>query len=249
MSNVFKYTFEIYIKHFRAVLLFSLSFIIALAMPLLAQLPTYMASGGIFLRLAGFYNNTSSMDLFVIVVGVMLSLLFLSFSIVAINVLVKHSRTYRGITEEVVKGLEKYTSKVFAILLLYMSFIVFPEFAAYYTIGHASAIAALLSLLLLPLFFYAPNSIVIDDSNIKYAIKNSFLFFIRKFHYFLLWITVAIILVFAFNFIFLMLAGSTSFTIALAKICMLVFNAVIIMPFLVILQSEIYMQRFPLLRG
>ncbi len=242
MTNVLSYSTTAYFKHLKFLLLFSLPFIIAFVIPLFASLPTYNDAGAIFIRTASIFTNLNVVSTSVIAIAVFFSLLFLSFSIVAINVIVKHSRVGIRIKDEVIKGMEKYTSKVFVLLLAYTAVVMVVGVLSYvYDLTAIPEYAAALALT--PLLFYAPASIVIDDYGISRAVKASARFFVRRFDYFLLWLAIAIVLVTLFDFVFIEISGTS-----LSRYAMLVFNSLFILPFLVVLQSELYMKRFPLMK-
>ncbi|MGC8669644.1 MAG: hypothetical protein ACP5TL_00635 [Candidatus Micrarchaeia archaeon] len=166
----------------------------------------------------------------------------MSFAIVAINIVVKHSRTHTKITNEVLKGLEKYTSKVFIVLLLISIVVMLADILSFGT-GYSGIITSIAVLLVTPFVFYAPASIVIDDNKVSRSLKASFLFFFKRFDYFLLWLFVAIISITFFDYIFIV--GTGTFY---SRYIMLIFNSLFILPFLVVLQSEMYMKRFKLLK-
>ncbi len=242
MASVISYSMEAYLKNLKFLLLFSLPFIIAFAIPLFASLPTYNDAGAIFIRTASIFANLNFVSASVIAGGVFFSLLFLSFSIVAINVIVKHSRVGIKVKADVINGLEKYTGKVFLLLLLYMAIVTLVGIASYlYGLGGAPMYAA--ALVLTPLIFYTPASIVIDEYGLLRAMRASVRFFTKRFDYVLLWLAVAIVLITVFDFIFIEVSGT-----GISRYGMLIFNSLFILPFLVVLQSELYMKRFPLMR-
>ncbi len=248
MTNVVRYAIDTYMKNIRMLLLFSLAFIVAFLIPVFASFPTFTDLGGIFVRSASVLQNLNPLTTLLIVVAVFLSTLFLSFAMVAINVIVKHSRTLSGIGKEVLKGLENYTGLVFATLILYTAIIVLVGMLTQST-GYSALITAIVGLALAPFFFYAPASIVIDDSKMLRAFKKSAIFFVRRFDYFLLWLVVGIALISVFDFIFTLIGGQGALGIEASSIALLIFNSLFIIPFLVVLQSELYMKRFPLLKS
>ena len=242
MANILKYAVDTYKNNIYLISLFSISFIIAFLILIFASLPTYSDAGGIFLRMQSLFYNMNWLNTSIIIIAVLLSLLFLSFAIVAINVIVKHSRTSTKITREVIKGLELYTAKVFIVLLLFTIIFGLISFINY-LLGVSSLLSSLIILVLTPFFFYTPSSIVIDDLRIVRAMNMSARFFITRFHYFLLWLVIAIILVSVFDFIFIAISGTF-----LSRFIMFIFNSLFILPFLVVLQSQSYMNRFSLLK-
>ncbi len=248
MTNVVRYAIDAYVKNIRMLLLFSLAFIVAFFIPVFASFPTFTDLGGIFVRSASVLQNLNPLTTLVIVVAVFLSTLFLSFAMVAINVVIKHSRTMKGIGKEVLKGLENYTGLVFAVLILYSAIVVLTGMLTHST-GYSAAITAIVGLVLAPFFFYAPASIVIDDSKILRAFKKSAIFFVKRIDYVLLWLVVGIALLSIFDIVFTLVGGQSALGIEVSSIALLIFNSLFIIPFMVVLQSELYMKRFPLLKS
>lgn len=248
MTNVVRYAIDMYVKNIRMLLLFSLAFIVAFLIPIFASFPTFTDLGGIFIRSASTLQNLNPLTTIIIVVAVFLSTLFLSFAMVSINVLVKHSRTFSGISREVLKGLENYTGLVFATLIIYTVIVALVGLFTQPT-GHSALITSIVGLVLAPFFFYAPASIVIDDSKILRAMKKSAVFFIKRFDYFLLWLVIGIALLSLVDELFTLIGGQGALGVEFSGMALLVFNSLFIIPFLVVLQSEFYMKRFPLLKS
>ena len=242
MPGVLHYSAETYRKNAKLILLFSLSFLIAFAIPVLAAFPTFNDAGGILVRTSSlFYSNLTPLSASVIITASIFSLLFLSFAIVAINVIVKHSRVHMRIRAEVIKGLERYTGRVFAVLGFF-TIAIFASEVLTYGIRPVGLTTAFVGLILTPFVFYAPASIVIDDSKLSRSIRRSAGFFVSGFKYFLLWLFIAIVAVTAIDAVLIYAAPLLSSYIAI------ILNAVIVLPFLVVLQSEAYMKKFPMMR-
>ena len=248
MSNVVLNSIETYFKHIGLILFSSLSFFIALFIPFFASFVIFNDAWGIFLRVTNLASLTA-FNIFIIILSVFFSMLFLSFAIVSINIIIKHKRTYSKIRQEVLLGLEKYTSKVFLILLIFAVLILIISIAlAFYTASNAGLISSIIFLLLTPLFFYAPSSIINDDAKLIPAFKRSIAFIVKKPIYFLIWIVIAVALITFFDFIFILIGNSLAVSPFFSIYLMLVFNSIFILPFIVILQAESYMHRFALLR-
>ncbi len=243
MAGLLNYSIETYAKHIPLILLFSISFVIAILIPIFAAFPTYSDLGGIFLRSASILQNLDILSTAVIAFSVLFSLLFLSFAIVAINVIVKHSRTHTKITKEVLRGLENYTGSVFTVLLLFTIIVIAVSFLCY-NYGITSTLSSLIGFLISPLFFYAPASIVVDEKGVFRSMKQSAQYFFKRLDYAAIWFVIAIALMTIFDVLFIAVGGT-----ALSGYILLVFNALFIMPFLVVLQSQAYMGRFSLLKG
>jgi hypothetical protein len=231
-----------YADHLQLILLFSFSVVIALLIPLFAYLPAYNSIGAIFLRNTSIFSNITPFNFELITISTLFSLLFFSFAIVAINVIVKHSRTHTKITQEVMRGLERYTGRVFVVLLIFTIICFLLTFASY-VYGFSIAISYVGVLIITSAFFYAPSSIVIDENSIIHSFRSSFNFFVKRIDYFILWVVCAIVLFTLFDFIFIAIGGPQY-----AGYLSLLFDSFFILPFLVILQSESYMKRFALLK-
>jgi hypothetical protein len=243
MRKILEYTIKTYFANIYLILLSSISFIIAFLIPIFASFPTYNDVGGVLLRTASIYLNLNPFNTAIIIIATIFSLLFLSFAMVAINIVVKHSRTQTKIKAEVIKGIEKYTSKVFVILLIATILILLANILSFNT-GYSAAITAIVALAITPFIFYAPASIVIDDNRLLRSIKASLKFFAKRFDYFLVWLAIGILLITAFDFIFIAILGTV-----LSRYVMLIFSSLFILPFLVLLQGELYISRFKLLKG
>ncbi len=250
MADLLHNAIETYTNHIQLLLVSSISFVIAVFIPLFASFPTFTDLGGINIRTASIFTNLDIINTAVIVASIFFSLLFLSFAIVAVNIIVKHSRTYAKIRQEVFRGLEKYTSRVFVVLLIMEAIIVLVDalsFAITGSISYSGAITAIAGLIITPFFFYAPASIIIDENKTLRAFSSSFRFFLKKFDYFLMWLIVAIAFVTLTDFIFIGIGTATGFPYQFFIIELIV-DTVFILPFLIVLQSESYMKRFAMLK-
>ncbi len=242
MVNVLRYTADAYLANLQLVLLFSLSAVIAFIVPVFASFPTYNDAGSIFLRTASIFINLTPVSITVIIASTILSTLFLSFAIVAINVMVKHSRTHTRIRREVMAGLESYTGKVFLVLLAFNAILIITNMVAYrYQIGNY--ITWVVALALTPFFFYSPASIVIDDNKMVRSLKASLKFFRKRPEYFGLWIGCAVVSYTVLDLAAISIAGPL-----VAEYIVLVVGSLLILPFLIMLQGESYMKRFSMLR-
>ena len=242
MPGVMHYSLETYRKNGRLILLFSLSFLIAFAIPVLAAFPTFNDAGAILIRTSSlFYFNLTPLSASVIIIASIFSLLFLSFAIVSINVIVKHSRMHVRVRAEVLKGIEKYTARIFAVLGLF-TLAIFASEILTYGIKPVGLITAVVGLALTPFVFYAPASIVMEDSRISKAMKRSAKFFASGFSYFLAWLAIAIVSITLINLLFI--AAVPQFSEYLS----IIVNALLVMPFLIVFQSEAYLKKFPMMR-
>lgn len=241
MATLVEDACETYYTHIKLVLLFSIPFVIAFLIPLIAPLPTYISSGGIFLRSASIFLNLNVLSLAVIVISVFLSLLFLSFAYVAISLIVKAKRTLSKTAAGVLRSLEKYTGRVFVVLLFYAFVLTVVDVLSYF-VGLQSIATPIVGFFLFILIFYAPASIVINDSGVLRSMKQSLLLVAKRPLYFLLWIALIVLSVSILDFLVIHIVGAP-----FASYIMLILNSLFIVPYFVIMQAEAYMRRFSIL--
>ena len=185
--DVLKDTANAYLTNIKMVSFFSLPFLLAVLIPLLAPTPTYVALGGTFLRTGSMYVDLTGLDVAVIVLSFLVSLFLVSFAIVAINLLIKSQRTFTNIRTEVLEGIEKYTLTVF---WLYLTAFIIGLIAILigYEYGISTWFSPLVALLLSLPLFYAPTAIVIDEQRPLVAMRTSLFMIMRRMEMFLLWI-------------------------------------------------------------
>ena len=242
MVNVLRYTANAYLANLQLIFLSAISAIIAFIIPVFASFPTYNDAGSIFLRTASVFVNLTPVNIAVIIASTVLSTLFLSFAIVAINVMVKHSRTHTKITREVMTGLETYTGKVFLVLLLFTAVMTITNLITY-EYQMANYLTWIAALILTPFFFYSPASIVIDDNKIIRSFKASLKFISKKPKYFALWLGCAVASYTVLDLLAMSITGPL-----VAEYLVLIIGSLLILPFLIMLQGESYMKRFSMLR-
>ena len=235
-------SFETYKSNIKLVVLFSIPFIIAFLIPLLAPLPTYVSAGGIFLRSASLFANATPLGFSLMAIAVFFSLLFLSLAFVLISLIVKSRRTHVRIGKMVFKEIEKYISRVFIVLLIYTFAIILANIAGYYT-GYEALITGIIGFFGFIAIFYAPSAIVVDGKGIVRAVKESVQLTIREPQYFLIWLAAAVIVISVVDFVVITATGSL-----LSSYVVLVINSLFILPYFIIFQAEAYMKKFKLLK-
>lgn len=241
MGNVLSDSWETYAENWKLVLLFSIPFIIAFAIPLFAPLPTYVTAGGTFLRSASVFISPDFLSFVVVVIAMVFSLLFLSFAFVAISLIVKARKTHVNIGKRVMQGIERHIGKVFAVLLVYSLILIAINILGYMINAQALA-TALFGFFGFALIFYVPSAIVVDNKRIGRAIRDSVRLVVHAPQYYLLWLVLLTAAISVVDTLSIAVVGT-----ALAGYVTLVITSVLILPYFVILQSESYMKRFALL--
>jgi hypothetical protein len=247
MANLLEDAWEIYAKNIKLVLLFSIPFIISVIIPMLALRPTYIASGAIFLRSASIFLDINAVSVAVIIVSLFLSLLFLSFAFVAISLIVKGERTYTKHARTVIRDIEKYTGKVFVVLLFYAFALVLSNMLGY-SLG-IEGITPIVGFFLFIAVFYAPTAIVIDNKRVLAAMKQSVVMVIKKPQYFVVWFVLITLVLSVIDFVVIAVAGALlSQGTILSQYLLLVVNSLFVLPYFIIYQAEAYMRRFSILK-
>jgi hypothetical protein len=242
MANIFEVSWETYKSNLRLMLLFSIPFVIAALIPLLAPLPTYVSVGAIFIRTASAFTNLNPLNLAVIVVSGLFSLLFISFGFVAISLLVKSKRTHTKVSVREIQGIEKYIVKVYLLLLAYAIVLVAGNIFGYYY-GNEAVITDVIGLFGFIFLFYAPTAIVIDNRPALKAIKSSLKLVVHSPQYILLWLISLTLIISVLDLVFIAATGTFW-----SRYIMLVVSSVLLPPFFIIFLAEAYMKRFPLLK-
>lgn len=242
MAGVISDAYNTYTENLRLVLLFSIPFIIAFAIPLLAPLPTYVSAGAIFLRTASIFLNLNVVSLAIITASLVLSLLFISFAFVAISLIVRSRKTHVRIGRRVLADIEKYIGKVFLVLLAYAVILVAANVAGYY-VGQEALVTSLVGFVLFAVIFYVPSAIVVDNKRISRALVDSARLLLHSPQYYVIWLLLFAVSVSVVDQVFIWITGGAVW----AAYITLVITSIIIVPYFVIFQAEAYMRRFPLL--
>jgi hypothetical protein len=244
LSSVILDSFDVYKENIKLILIFSIPFLIAFAIPLFAPLPTYMSAGAIFLRSASIFvnGNINFLSLSVITLSTIFSLLFLSFAFVLISLIVKAKRTRSKIGRRAFLNIESYIGKVFAIFLAYTILLLLVNVLGY-SIGMSAQLTAIIGFAVFTLLFYAPSATVVDDKKIVRAIKDSVALILHEPQYFVIWLILLTIVISVIDAIciYLFITPTSSYVV-------LVLNSLIVLPYFIIFQAEAYMSRFRLLR-
>lgn len=242
MASVLRDAYETYSSNLKLVLLFSVPFIIAFAIPLLAPLPVYVSAGGIFLRTTSIFTNLDFAGLAVILVAFLFSLLFMSFAFVAISLIVKSERTHSKTSKRTIQGIEKYIGRVLLLFILYGILLAVGNIAGYF-LGAEALVTGLVGFFGFIPIFYAPSAIVVDEQKTWRALVNSVRLVARMPQYFIIWFVLITIVLSVLSLVFIALTGTFwSGYIVLAV------SSLFVLPYFVIFQAEAYMKRFAILR-
>jgi len=241
--DVLKLAANSYIKNMRIVTFFSIPFLLAFLIPLLVPTPTYVAMGATFLRTGSMYVDLTMFDLALIVASFFLSLFLVSFAVVAINLIIKAQRTFTNIRKEVIDGIEKYVITVFWLYLSAWALMLIVNLLGY-EFGVNSWLTPLFGLLISLPLFYAPTAIVLDEYRPLVAMQASLKMIVRQPLMFAIWLALGIAALSIVDLLFIMLGAYVPF----ARYFVLVANSLFILPFLLMMQVQVYLTKYTILK-
>ncbi len=241
LSRAFRYATEFYRKRIGLVVLFSVPFIFAFLIPVLVPAPTYLALGGVFLR-TGSLPELSLLDMIITALGYAIAVFLIADTIVNINIVVRSRRTLTDIKSEVVSALGTYGMRIFYIYTLMLLLLFILQLITYDN-AFQSWIYPLGSLIISYLLFFVPPAVVIDGSGTAEAIRRSASMALRKPWMFATWISLAFLVVSVTKII-----GDILFSSPFSGYFVLLVNSLVLLPYLTVLQTQMYMEKYPLAR-
>jgi len=241
--DVLKYASEAYANNIKMVLFFSLPFLLAFLIPVLSPMPTFTAVGANFLRTGSMYIDLTSFDIAVIFLSFIISMFLISFAIVSINLIIKSQRTFTNIKKEVLDGIEKYVVSVFWLYTTAWVLILIVNLFSYEWNLNELVTPVFALAISLPIF-YAPTAIVIDEQRPIRAMLTSLGIIKKQFGLFIMWVLIGAAALSVIDFLFILVQG----IIPYAYLIPLTINALIILPFLIMLQVQIYLTKYTILK-
>jgi len=241
ISRTFKYATDFYLKRLGLIVIFSVPFILAFLIPVLVPAPTYLALGGVFLR-TGSIPELSLTDIVITVVAYAIAMFVIADTIVNINIVVRSKRTLTAITNEVFGAMGTYALRIF---LIYTCILLALFATQILTYDHPlqSWIYPIVAFAISFLMFFVPPAVVIDNSGVASAMKISFEMALKNPHFVLIWAFGAL-LVLSFVKVF----GDVVFSNPFSAYFVLLVNCLLVLPFLTVLQTQMYMEKYPLAR-
>ncbi len=239
--RIFDYALDFYLKRVAIVALFSIPFLVAVLIAALVAAPTFIAAGGLFIR-TGSIPELSLLDLIITVIGYAIAVFIFSDTIVNINILVRSRRTMTETTSEMVSAIGKYGTRIFYIITLILLLQAILQLVLYDNAFKSWIYPVVLGVLWFFLSFSFP-AVVIDNARTADAIAYSFSFAMHKPLLVIKWMLVGFVLIlFSYGLAFATLSPPFS------TYLILLLNSIVFLPFLLILQTQIYMEKYPLAR-
>lgn len=232
------YSVKFYRENSNFVLLFSIPFILAFLIPVLVSGPNYLALGGVFLR-TGSIPEIEPVGAAITLIAYLVSMFIISDSIVNITLLIKTKRVQNNPSKELMAGMEKYGITVFlaytlaALLILVFQLLTFD-------MDYRTIILPILMFLVSICMFFVPQAMVIDEYNLGQALDSSVSMVRKKFPEVFLWMLIGTVLLTLSELVLFLLPHP------IGTIAVLLVNSLVVLPFLIIYQAQIYMGKYGL---
>lgn len=240
-SRVFSYAVDFYLKRQKLIILFSIPFILATIIVTLVSAPTYMSLGGVFLR-TGSIPELSIIDIAITALGYALAVFIISDSIVNINIIIRSKRTVTQVTSDIVEAMGTHATRLFYIYTLMMLIMFIIQLVMYDNPFETWIYPIFLLVMSFALFFVAP-AVVIDNSDTPTAIRRSISVAMRKPLMVIVWALLAFL-----SLSITTLISGLIFSSPFSSYFTLLVNSLFILPFLIVLQTQMYMEKYPLAR-
>lgn len=241
LSRSLKYAADFYLRRLGIIFIFSIPFILAILLLAVVAAPTYLALGAVFLR-TGSLPELSVVDVLVTAVGYAIAVYLISATIANINIVIRSKRTLTVIRQEVVSAMGTYSLKIFYLYTL-MLLLLFAAQVITYENPLQSWLFPLFAFVISFLLFFVPPAIVIDHLDTSTALMRSAQMAVRNPHFVLVWGLLGL-----FSLSILELVAQFFLTSPFSGYFVLLVNSLIILPFLTVLQTQMYMEKYPLAR-
>lgn len=240
IADVLNHSVRAYSRNFRLLLFFSFPF--ALIFPLSVLLPNFVALGGIFLRYGSIRADLSTLEAAFVVAVYLVSLLLFSFALVGINLVIKSQRTLLKLTHYEKEKIEAHTLQLFTVFLFVFVLSLIANLLLY-DYGLSSSIGMAVSFVLALAALFVAQAMVLEDLSIGASLKRSVSMLYYKPAAVLFFLAVAMVLVLFVSYVFLQFPDYRP-----ARYLAVLVNALLLLPFLEVLKTQIYLDKYALLR-
>ena len=250
LDELFKNSFAAYWGNFRLISFFSLPFLLSvIVFSFVFPLPNFTALGGIFLRFGSVQHDLAAIDFAVTALSFLVSLFLFSFALASVNVVIRSQRTLNSLTQYEVQRVETATFKLFVLLLAaFLSILVFNLLVSDLQISSAGGkmpigplLGSLFSFIISLSLLYAPQAIAVDDVALQHAISSSIRTIKNQFSLTLFFLALAAVLLILNAWVF------QSLGLSFSRILSAAVNGMILLPFLEVLKTQIYLSKYTLL--
>lgn len=238
-SKLLDYSWSFYKDRLGLTILFSIPVLAAFLIPIFVPVKSYLTLGGVFIR-TGSIPDISFFDLLVTVISYLLSILIFADSIVNINLIIKSRRTKTPISLDLVSGFFNYATKILYLFIILILLVFAFQIGTFELPFHDIIFSLVLLMLSLITFFVAP-AIVIDNMDTLTAVWSSYRLITKKGLFVIYWTLLGLIILSAVSVILSAILPSS-----VSPYLVLLINSLFIFPFLTILQTQLYMEKYPL---
>lgn len=237
---VVEFAWKTFKNNLSLLLVFSVSFLLGFLIPIIASTPTYNAIGGVFLRFMSI-PEMNYIDAIFMAIAFLISNYFISFGIVATNLIVKKERMMINLTREILNSISKYTAVIFMVFVFLFVVnaavqILLTELQAPYWLS-----AIIFLAIYLPSFYIGP-AIVIDEMKPFHALLAS-ADHIKKYPMRIVkWVAGGLAMLFATTYVSYFVAP------AYFQWITILINSFLIIPFLLVYQSHSYLEKYGILK-
>jgi hypothetical protein len=241
LTRVLRYSLQFYMERLKILALFSIPFLLAFVMLSLVAAPTYQALGGLFSR-TGSIPELTLLDIIIIAIAYVVSFFIIADVITNVNLIIRSKRTLNITTTEVVSAMGRYAVRIFYIYTIMMLLIFIAQLVLYDNPFKGWLFPLFTMLLSFLLFFVAP-AVVIDEEDTAGAISKSVGMALRKPGYVLAWAVIGLAVLSVIKVL-----SDLVLPHSLSPYVVFLFNSIIVLPFLIVLQTAMYMEKYPLAR-
>lgn len=238
--SIFEHTWRVYRQNFWLILLMAVPGLFALLIPLLVGTPSFIALGGTYLR-TGSIPDLTPPSAGVMLVALLLSLYLMSLAIVNINLVIKSERTLTQVGKEVMRNLSTTTLSVFWMYLIGVLMLLIIQLITY-EYNMQALLSPLLSMVVGMGLLFLPTAMVMDEVRPWRALERSARILVTKAPLVALWMVIALLSLTLVDGVLLWLAPHP-----LASWLVLLFNSLLVLPFLVVMLGQVYISKYTIL--
>jgi len=239
LTRAVQYSLRFYFDRLGLIILFSMPFILSFMMLSLVSAPTYQAIGGLFSR-TGSIPELSFSDIIIIVLAYIISFFIIADTITNINLIIRSKRTLTMASSEVFGAMGKYATRIFYIFTLMLLLIALVQLLLFDN-PFKSWLFPIFSFVLSFFLFFVPPAVIIDEEDTPGAIRKSVSMALRKPWFIVLWSLIGLV-----SLSIVKILADFILPHSLSSYAVFLFNSLFLLPFLIILQTQMYMEKYPL---
>ncbi len=241
LSRVFRNALKFYLERVKLIVLFSVPFLVSILLLSIVAAPTYTALGAVFLR-TGSVPELSIVDVLLTVLAYVVSVFIIADSIVNINLITLSKRTLRDVSTEIVKAMGSYAFRIFYVYTIVLLLFLLAQLLLYDS-AYRSLLYPAFVIIVSFFTFFVPPAVVVDHSDTSKALSRSVSMALRKPLFIILWSVFGFVV-----FALAKLLATVLFSSPFSSYFVILVNSLFILPFLIILQTQMYMEKYPLAR-